>query len=230
MEISLLCLMECAHSNPKELQPYEAESEGCFEGSVADALKIILHLSLRKHDAMESAGDSFRNLSIQGPEMDEDASFLCCVNDLSIQDDGVSEPSPTAGKSDSIPRTPPKWSAPSIADQQEPIEDEPVDQEPLLALQDPLVLSPSRRLRSKTSEADVSMVFKRNRNYCQAEDCVFSRTMPGQPALCRDGNCAWCDPDAMASAIADGGAALRNVRISLSMFEEKNTACPPASL
>ncbi len=55
-----------------------------------------------------------------------------CFSNLSIQ-------------TDSIPMTPQKRSAPSIADQQEPIEDEPVDQEPLLALQDPLVLSPSRR-------------------------------------------------------------------------------------
>ncbi len=65
MEVSLVCLMECAHSNPKELEFYEAESEWCYEGSVADALRIILRLSVDTHDAMKSVGASFSNLSIQ---------------------------------------------------------------------------------------------------------------------------------------------------------------------
>ncbi len=205
---------------------YEAESGGCY-GTVVDALHMILRLSKeaslgvrvswRKHDAMKSVGASFSNLSIQ----DEVVSAVQELEPIERHSgaDDAPEPLPTAAKSDPIPGTPNKRIASSIAD--DPAEDAP---EPLF------VLSPSRRVRGKTCAADVSMVFKRNRNYCQAEDCVFSRTMPGQPALCRDGNCAWCDPDAMASAIADGGAALRNVRISLSMFEEKNTACPPASL
>ncbi len=203
MEISLLCLMECAHSNPKELQSYEAESEGCYEGSVADALKIILHLSLRKHDAMESVGDSFRNLSIQGPKMDEDASFLSPEKPRGSQQDAAStEVCATAPVS--IPGTPRKRGA----------EDEP---EPLL------VLSPSRRVCGKQREADVPMVYRRNSHYCQAADCVFNRSMPGQPAWATATNCVWCDPDAMARAL-EGGSTLKNVRLSLSMFEQKDTA------
>ncbi len=69
------------------------------------------------------------------------------------------------------------------------------------------------------------MMFKRNRHYCQAADCVFSRSMPGEPARASEtSNCVWCDPDAMASAIAAGGAALTHVRVSLSIFEKKDTA------
>jgi len=140
MEISLLYLMECAHSNAKELQAYEAESEGCYEGSVADAFKIILHVSLRKHDAMESVGDCFRNLSIQGTKE------VCAAAPVSIpgtprkrEAEDEAEPllvlSPIQGtkevaRSDSIAGTPKK----RRASQQEPMEDQPVEQEPLLVL------------------------------------------------------------------------------------------------
>ncbi len=47
--------------------------------------------------------------------------------------------------------------------------------------------------------------------------------MPGQPARSTETKCVWCDPDAMARAL-EGGSALMNVRVSLSMFEQKDTA------
>ena len=75
----------------------------------------------------------------------------------------------------------------------------------------------------KQREADVPMVYRRNSHYCQAADCVFNRSMPGQPARATATNCVWCDPDAMARAL-EGGSTLKNVRLSLSMFEQKDTA------
>ena len=80
----------------------------------------------------------------------------------------------------------------------------------------------SSRVRGKQREADVSMVYRRNSKYCQAPDCVFNRSTPGQPARSSETKCVWCDPDAMSRAIAAGGAALMHVRVSLSIFEEKN--------
>ena len=175
---------------------YEAESEGCY-GTVVDALHMILRLSKeaslgecvswREHDAMKSVGASFSNLS------SAEAAYDCLCRRSSIHEvvsavqelepierhsdaDGASEPLPTAAKSDPIPGSPKKRIASSIAD--DPAEDAP---EPLF------VLSPSRRVRGKTCAADVPMVFKRNKMFCQAEDCVFSRTRLGHPAACRTG-------------------------------------------
>ena len=60
--------------------------------------------------------------------------------------------------------------------------------------------------------------------YCQAPDCVFNRSMPGQPARAIATNCVWCDADAMARALERGGSALTNVRVSLSIFEQKDSS------
>ena len=211
MEVSLLCLMECAHSNPKELQSYEAESEGCYEGSVADALKLILCLSVRKDKAMKSLGGSFSELCIQDDSMLADSgSEDTPIADARTED--APKPVLAAAKSDPIAMTPKKRGAMSIAD--DLAEDAP---EPLL------VLSPSRRVCGKQRQENVSMVYRRNAKYCQAPDCVFSRSMPGQPAWSREVNCVWCDPAAMARAL-EGGESLMHVRMSLSIFEQKNNA------
>ena len=42
-----------------------------------------------------------------------------------------------------------------------------------------MVLSPATRLRSKAASP---LVRKRSQKYCQNEDCVFNRMVPGQPA------------------------------------------------
>ena len=203
--------MECAHSNPKELQSYEAESEGCYEGSVADALKLILCLSVRKDKAMKSLGGSFSELCIQDDSMLADSgSEDTPIADARTED--APKPVLAAAKSDPIAMTPKKRGAMSIAD--DLAEDAP---EPLL------VLSPSRRVCGKQRQENVSMVYRRNAKYCQAPDCVFSRSMPGQPAWSREVNCVWCDPAAMARAL-EGGESLMHVRMSLSIFEQKNNA------
>ena len=83
-----------------------------------------------------------------------------------------------------------------------------------------LVLSPSKRLCGKQQH---DLVLRRNPKYCQRPDCVFSRSMPGEPCRTDGGfNCVWCDPDAMARAL-EGGPALTHLRVSLSIFKKKNT-------
>ena len=119
MEVDLLTLVEMRYDK-QALAPYEAAYQAESEGC---------------YGTLGNALEIILKLSWQ--KYDAMKGLSGCFSNLSIQ-------------TDSVPLvTPQKRSAPSIADQQEPIEDEPVDQEPLLALQEPLVLSPSRRLRGK---------------------------------------------------------------------------------
>ncbi len=121
---------------------YEAESEGCY-GTLGNALQIIMRLSVQKRDAMKLLGGCFSNLSIQDERVLSDVaaeradpiSVKPCVGEqTSIADrmtDDAPEPSPIAARSDTIAGTPKKRCR---ASQQEPMEDQPVEQEPLLVL------------------------------------------------------------------------------------------------
>ncbi len=121
------------------LAPYEATGDE-FYGNVGNALHIILRLSVQKRDAMKLLGGCFSNLSIQGTKE------VCAAAPVSIpgtprkrEAEDEAEPllvlSPIQGtkevaRSDSIAGTPKK----RRASQQEPMEDQPVEQEPLLVL------------------------------------------------------------------------------------------------
>ncbi len=109
-----MALMELRYDKAA-LAPYEAGSDGY--GPVADALQIILRLSVRRDDAMKSLGGSFSNLSIQ---VDPMLAKRCVSKQTSIADDGT----------EGIRGTPKKRGATSIVD--DLAEDAP---EPLLVFQ-----------------------------------------------------------------------------------------------
>ena len=87
-------------------------------------------------------------------------------------------------------------------------------------LPDVMVLSPSKRLRIK---APSPMVPKRSQKYCQNEDCVFNRMVPGQPAQkeWRQKYCTWCDDDLLAKAVSESKTEM-SVKQALRMFKEKS--------
>ena len=83
-------------------------------------------------------------------------------------------------------------------------------------------LSPSRRHCGKQAAV---MVLRRSSKLCQHPGCVFSRGKPGEPARAENTTyCLWCDEALMAEAMAAGGHALMHVRMTLSMFQEKDEA------
>ena len=194
-EVSLLYLMECMRSgNHKELAGYSETADGAW---VAKTLKLILHLAERTEATMKPVGTLQTSLAT-----------------LSIQDECLSADAPLADDRDESFLSPKK----RRGTQDGPIDmdvGENVASEPLL------VLSPSKRLCGKQQH---DLVLRRNPKYCQRPDCVFSRSMPGEACWTGGGsNCVWCDPDAMARAL-EGGPALTNLRVSLSIFKKKNTA------
>ena len=83
-----------------------------------------------------------------------------------------------------------------------------------------MVLSPVTRLRCK---AAAPLVRKRSQKYCQNEDCVFNRMVPGQPAR-KDWHeqfCTWCDDSMLTKALQKPQTEM-HVKQALSMFKEKS--------
>jgi hypothetical protein len=194
-EVSLLYLMECMRSgNHKELAGYSETADGAW---VAKTLKLILHLAERTEATMKPVGTlqtSFATLSIQDECLSADAPLA------DDRDESFLSPKKRRGTQD----------GPIDMDVGENVASEPL-----------LVLSPSKRLCGKQQH---DLVLRRNPKYCQRPDCVFSRSMPGEACWTGGGsNCVWCDPDAMVRAL-EGGPALTNLRVSLSIFKKKNTA------
>ena len=98
-------------------------------------------------------------------------------------------------------------------------------QEPQLVWRSAMELSPSKRHRGKQ---EPKLVWRRSKKLCQAAGCVFSRGSPGQPARAV-GNCVFCDPEKMAVAMASEPGRM-NVRVTLSIFESKDSAVYEAAM
>ena len=80
------------------------------------------------------------------------------------------------------------------------------------------VCTPSKRHCGKQSPV---LCVRRNPKYCQHPECVYSRSEPGRPAWAPETTyCLWCDSDAMKEA-ARRPSALKYIRISLSVFEQR---------
>ena len=89
------------------------------------------------------------------------------------------------------------------------------------------VLSPSKRHRGKQP---LELIVRRSSKLCQMPACCFNRSNPGTPAVARDSMyCIWCDDDRMKAAMGTAEG-LKNIRVSLSIFEEKSESVFQAAM
>ena len=86
-------------------------------------------------------------------------------------------------------------------------------------LSDLMVMSPSQRLRTK---GFFPLVPKRSHKYCQNEDCVFNRKVPGQLARKDTGQqfCTWCDNNLLMAALQESRTEM-NIKVALAMFKQR---------